>query len=224
MKISIIGTGRVGSSIAFAILSTISTDLVLMDTNKDKAQGEAEDLSHAFSKEVLGTDLISEIKDSDFVVMTAGKARFDETKSERSSAGTRGTSSVRSREELAKENTKIVSIVAAEIEKYAPESMVLMVTNPSTKMVEVARQKCSNEVIDMGVELDNTRLKFYGGKGIVLGPHGEDMKFDEETNEEILDKVRTAGKRIIQRKGHTNWGIAQQITKTIKNRWVKQLK
>lgn len=226
MKISIIGgAGRVGSSIAFSLLHQCKIDeLVLIDISTDAVKGEALDLSHATvavspKTKVSGTDDTSEIKDSDIVIIVAGKARTPEMK----------------REELLDFNKKIVEGISKEIVTYAPDSYVVVVTNPSTIMGRLVKEITNfppEKIIVMDNQLDTARLKYYiskeTGKDVnnikskVAGEHGENMEFiikDDLTPEQV-EKVNKetleAGISVISLKKYTSWGIASQVVQEVK--------
>lgn len=221
MKISIIGAGKVGSSIAIVSLSRLKlNELVLIDLNQDVVEGEALDLGHAAvilspGTEVVGSADMSKIKRSDFVVITAGKAR----------------SPGQTREELLKINSSIIKSITTNIEKHAPKATILVVTNPSTQMAEVARQNCKNKIVAMDTQLDTARLHYYISKELnmpvdkikskTFGEHGENMQFDikEKLTEKQIAKVeeltKKAGITIINKKNHTCWGIAAAVVQEI---------
>ena len=97
--ISIIGSGKVGSAIAFLIAATSLDDIVLVNRSKEKAQGAALDISNAVSVDspvsVIGTDDYSKIKNSDVVIISA-------------SAGNSGTS----RMDLLEQNVALIKDIA----------------------------------------------------------------------------------------------------------------
>jgi len=221
MKISILGAGRVGSSIAFLLLSEVKPkEVVLYDINSNLVRGEALDLGHASvslspETKVIGTTDISKITDSDFVIITAGKARTTE----------------QSRAELADFNGKIIADLSKNIEELSPKAVVLVVTNPSTQMAETARNNCSNKVIAMDNQLDTSRLKFFISEetskqvseinSSISGEHGENMQFEikENLSEEQIESVKKrtlgSGKEVIQLKGYTCWGIASCVVREL---------
>jgi malate dehydrogenase len=226
MKIAIIGgAGRVGSSIAFALLQSVKPrELVLVDILKDAVQGEALDLGHAAvalspGTKVTGTDDYSAIKGSDIVIFVAGKARKPgET-----------------REMLFDFNSKITRIAAEKIKQFAPGSRVVVVTNPSTQLGKVVQEATGfpeDRIVVMDNQLDTARLRYYisqetgqsvtGLKSKTVGEHGESMEFrieDQMTNgqaEKARQLTKDAGMTIIKLKGHTCWGIAAQVAEEVK--------
>jgi len=177
-KISIVGAGGVGSTLAFNILARINLDeLVLVDICPGLAKGVALDLEDTrgflhFSTDIKGGDKYSLIKDSEIVVVTAGIARK------------KGMT----RLDLLKINSEISKTVANNIKHLAPRSIVIAVTNPLdlityvlTKTTGFPRQR----VFGMGSSLDSGRLfnilhKTIGVsssscEGFVYGAHSKDM-------------------------------------------------
>jgi malate dehydrogenase len=221
MKISIIGAGKVGSSIAFSLLSEIKpNELVLTDIVELLLIAEELDLGHAaitLSPETqvkCSTD-ISETKDSDFIIITAGKAKTTE----------------KTRADLAKTNQSIIESICKQVSEVAPDAQIIIVTNPSTQIADIARNACSNKVIAMDNQLDTSRLKYNirleTGKNLdeiqshVFGEHDDNMQFEikDELTAEQLERVKHntthASKPMLAGKGYTNWGIAAQVTKLI---------
>ena len=119
-KISIIGSGSVGSTTAFHILANLNVkDLVLVDIVGDLARGIALDLEDTrlwlnFNTSIQGTSNINQIKNSDIVIITCGLARK------------KGMS----RYDLFKTNSSIAKGAALEIKRLAPASIIIVVTNP----------------------------------------------------------------------------------------------
>ena len=176
--ISIIGTGRVGTATALiALLRGLDDKLVLVDIVPGLAQGEALDLAHAASTlgidvEIIGTEDFSAIRDSDIVLVTAGKPRKPGM----------------TREQLLADNAAIVADIASKIKQYAPDSIVVMTTNPLDAMVYVMYKKIGfprERVIGFSGVLDSARLAYYASRKlkispssitpIVIGMHGEAM-------------------------------------------------
>lgn len=233
MKISIIGIGRVGSSTAFAIVNkALVEELVLIDMNKNLAEGEALDLLHASSfhkRTVIRAGDYEDIIDSNIVIITAGAAQKPgET-----------------RLDLVLKNAKIIQEISQNIKKYAPNSIIINITNPVDVMSYVAWKTSgfeSNRVIGTGTILDTARLRALIGyncgispmsiHAYIIGEHGdselaawssamiggvpitnfcEDCPFEQKCNlqlEEIFEEVKNSAYKIIEKKGATNYGIA----------------
>lgn len=210
MKISIIGCGKVGSTTAFALLYTVKPDeIMLIDRKEDFVRAEELDLSHAISNTKISSSIeVKDVKDSDIIIITAGKPRTPD----------------QIRADLAKFNEPIIRDFMQKIMKVAPKAHIIIVTNPSTQMGKVAKEYTSKVTV-MDNQLDTARLRYFIGgdsKSEVKGEHGENMKFifkdklTEKQKKEVADLTRGAGKRIIEGKGYTNWGIAAQICEVIK--------
>lgn len=197
MKISIFGAGNVGSNIASqAILLDIADEICLIDILDDFACGKVLDLSQSacvFDKDIkiYGGNNPELIKNSDICIITAGIARKQG----------------QSREDLAKINLKIIAEISQNIAKFAPKSLILVVTNPLDEMVYFA-QKFSGfdkkRVFGMAGELDNARFKFYLSqflntkisqtKTAICGTHNENMiclnsNIQDEISDENLEKI-----------------------------------
>ena len=223
MKISIIGAGRVGSATAFSILHNLEADeIALVDIAKNLAEGEALDLSHAAvglgkTTKISGGDDFSKTAGSDFAVITAGRARKQgET-----------------REQLFEFNKKIVEGVCENLKKFCLNATLIIVTNPSSEITEVAKKYFQN-VVGMENQLDTARAKFYISKetgsnplnikSYVLGGHGEEMEIEflenlsDSQKKAVQENVKNAGIDIISKKGYTCWGVAAQISILIKNK------
>ena len=176
-KVSIIGSGFVGTMVAQRIAEKNLADVVLVDIIEGLPQGKALDISQAASLEgidvkIKGTNDFSEIKDSQIVVVTAGLAR------------TPGMS----REELAEKNGNIIKSVTETIKEYTPECIIIMITNPLDVMTHLAWKVSgfpTHRVIGMGGVLDTARYKLFLAEelnvsirdiqALVLGGHGDAM-------------------------------------------------
>jgi len=177
MKISIIGAGHVGGTLAQRIIEADLADVVLVDTAKGVAQGKALDLSDAryiigHNRNIIGTSDYKDIEDSSFVVVSAGLARKPGM----------------SREDLLKKNAEIVKSVTIEIVKRAPRSILIIVTNPLDILTNIALKVSGFaplRVIGMGGVLDSSRLANLIAEGLdvpvgavealVIGAHGQTM-------------------------------------------------
>lgn len=177
MKISIIGAGNVGSLTALRVAQEGLGQILLVDIVKGMAQGKALDLEDARSitKQnylIEGTDDLGKIKDSNLVVITAGLARKPGM----------------SREELLSKNSQILKDISLNIKKLAPNSIVIVVTNPLDLMAYFVLKITgfsANRVFGMGVSLDAARFANLISKELnvspsdidacVIGSHGEGM-------------------------------------------------
>lgn len=177
-KIGIIGSGNVGSISAFLLAAkNIVDDIVLLDIIPGLPQGKALDIMHAaplleFNSQVRGSNNYKDLEDSDVVVITAGSPRKPEM----------------SREDLLEQNGRVVRKVVQEILKYAPEAIIIVVTNPLDLMTYLALKVSGFErerVLGMAGVLDSARCRFFLAQelkvsfnntfALVLGEHGDSM-------------------------------------------------
>ncbi|NJE26593.1 malate dehydrogenase [Thermococcus sp. MV5] len=217
MKIGFVGTGRVGSTIAFTCIQQLDVDeIALVDIVENLAIGEAMDLSHAAAgldryPKIVGGGDYKLLRGSDIIVVTAGLGRTPDM----------------TRLDLATKNAGIIKSVAKKIVQNSPESKILVITNPVDLMTYVMwkeTRKPRNEVFGMGNTLDSMRLKriLYEfttkkiKKAWILGEHGNSMfiskgLIDVESVpdlDKILSNVRFAAAEVIRKKGATFYGPA----------------
>ena len=176
-KITIIGAGFVGATAAQRIAEEELGDLVIMDIIEGMPQGKALDLMESapimgYDANILGTNNYKDIEGSDIVVITAGIARKPGM----------------SREDLVKINSSIINDVCGNIKKYAPDSVVIIVTNPLDLMTYIAMKQTGfppQRVFGMSGVLDCGRFASFismelncSAKDVdamVLGGHGDSM-------------------------------------------------
>ncbi len=176
-KITIIGAGAVGATAAQRIAEKELGDVVLTDIVEGLPQGKALDLMEAaplfgYDSKITGTNDYKDIEGSDVVVITAGIARKPGM----------------TREDLLKINTKIIREVSQNIAKYAPESIIITVTNPLDIMTYVTMKTTGFEparVFGMSGVLDAGRFASFIAmelgcsvrdiSAMVLGGHGDTM-------------------------------------------------
>lgn len=176
-KVSIIGAGFVGGTAALRIAESGLAHVALVDISGCVATAKAFDIDDA--KYALGLDSSIEgsgdfaaIKDSDIIVVTAGLPRKPGM----------------TREDLLLKNAEIMSSVCGQIKKYAPDAVVIVVSNPLDVMTYLAFKKLGvprQRVFGMGVNLDTSRFANLIAKklnvnikdinALVLGSHGETM-------------------------------------------------
>ena len=177
MKVSIIGSGNVGIATALYLAEKRVSNIVLIDIVKGWAEGKAMDIVQAspirrYDVFIKGYSDISMIKDSEVVVVTAGKPRLPGM----------------SREDLLRDNVKIMKNVSESIAKYAPNSIVITVTNPLDILAYVALKVTGfalKKVIGMAGILDSSRFRYFiahelgvspkNVTALVLGGHGDLM-------------------------------------------------
>lgn len=176
-KIASIGAGNVGASVAQYCLELELGDVVLTDIVEGLPQGKALDLTEAgpirgYSGVCTGTNDYADIAGADVVVVTAGLPRKPGM----------------TRLDLLGKNGEIISGICDSIKKHAPDSVVIIVTNPLDVMVYLAFQKLgfpANRVIGMAGCLDSARMRSFVAMELgvsmknvdtmVLGSHGDDM-------------------------------------------------
>jgi malate dehydrogenase len=178
-KISVIGAGYTGATVALMIAQKELGDVVLVDIpdQENPAKGKALDILQAgsvqrYNAKITGTADYQEIQDADMVIITAGIARKPGM----------------SREDLVTTNAKIMRHVSEHVKKYAPNSYVLILSNPVDAMTYVCYQTTGfpkNRVIGQSGVLDTARFNTYVAEelgisvedisGFVLGGHGDDM-------------------------------------------------
>lgn len=176
-KITVIGAGHVGETTAHLLALKNLGDIVLTDIVQDMPQGKALDMLEAgpisgYDCKVVGTNSYADIKDSDIVVLTAGVPRKPGM----------------SRDDLLNVNLNIVKDVATNLKMYAPNAILIVVTNPLDAMTYAAWKLTGfpkNRVMGMAGVLDLARFRAFismelnvsieNTSALVLGSHGDDM-------------------------------------------------
>lgn len=176
-KIALIGAGQIGGTLALLCGQRNLGDVVLFDVVDGMPQGKALDLSHlapvfGLDFKVTGTNNIADIADADLCIVTSGLPRKPGM----------------SRDDLVKTNAQIVRDVAKGIKQYAPNSLVIVITNPLDAMVYLMQRETgfpANRVIGMAGVLDTARYQAFLAEELnvsvssvsafVLGGHGDDM-------------------------------------------------
>tara|TARA_Y100001970_G_C14232621_1_gene859637 strand:+ start:1779 stop:2726 length:948 start_codon:yes stop_codon:yes gene_type:complete len=176
-KITLVGAGNIGGTLAHLIALKQLGDITLIDIAKGVPQGKALDLSQSSSVELFdikinGSNNYSSLKESDVVIITAGLPRMPGM----------------SRDDLVETNTKIISTIGKAIKKYCPKAFIICITNPLDAMVSILQSSSKvkkNMCVGMAGILDSSRLKFFLSKELnvsiksieafVLGGHGDTM-------------------------------------------------
>ncbi len=233
-KIAIVGAGFVGAAAAYALaVKNLASELVLIDINADKAQGEAMDIAHGLSfmgEMYIHSGGYEEVKDSDIIIVTAGLNRKPgET-----------------RLQLAQKNVAIAREMTREIMKHYTTGVILVVSNPVDIITQVIQKESGlplGRVFGTGSVLDTARFRFMLSEvigvdvrnihGFIVGEHGDSqfpawsavriagISLDEYCNNlkihvdkgHIEEAVKVAGAEVIKRKGATYYAIASVITK-----------
>ena len=215
-KVTIIGAGNVGATVAYSLaMKGTCHEVVLRDRNPDISKGKALDMSQAANAARTHTvvkvaETPEQMKDSDVVVITAGSPRKPGM----------------SRDDLLMVNAEITKEVVADVKKYAPDSIIIMVSHPLDVMTYVALKESGfpkERVIGMAGILDSARMAHfiyekigYGAGQIrasVMGGHGDTMvplpKFSTvagvplsdilkpEEIEEIVERTKNGGAEIV---------------------------
>jgi malate dehydrogenase len=176
-KVSVIGAGNVGASLAQMIVQSSASDVVLFDVAEGIPQGKALDISEACplwgsSSSIVGTNDYSHTANSDVIVITAGFPRKPGM----------------SRDDLLHANAKVVEEVTEKTSKTSPDAVIIVVTNPMDAMAQMSLKVSgfdSGRVIGMGGILDSARFRTFVAwemnvspedvDAIVLGGHGDLM-------------------------------------------------
>jgi malate dehydrogenase len=176
-KISLIGSGQIGGTLAHLISLKELGDVVIFDILSGLPEGKSLDIAQSgaverFNANLKGTSSYSDIKDSDVIIVTAGVPRKEGM----------------SRDDLLSINAKVMKQVGEGIKKYSPNAFVICITNPLDVMV-LALQKYSGlpaeKVIGMAGVLDSSRFRLFLSQefgvsiedvtAFVLGGHGDTM-------------------------------------------------
>ena len=238
-KIVVVGAGLVGSTTAYTImLGGLFGEIVLIDINRDKADGDALDMAHGISfvkpVSVYSGDW-ADCRGADIIIIAAGVNQKDgET-----------------RIDLLKRNAAVFKIVIGNVMKYAPEDVILLtVTNPVDILTYVSYRLSGlpkGQVIGSGTVLDTSRLKYLISRhtGVdarychtyVIGEHGDSevaawsvtniagigMKrffenygrcTDEDLNA-MYEEVKNSAYEIIRKKGATYYAIAAAVARIV---------
>jgi malate dehydrogenase len=215
-KISVIGAGNVGATLVQRLAEAeLAKHVTVVDILEGIPQGKALDILesspiYGYDTRVVGSNTYDAIEDSDIVVITAGIARKPGM----------------SRDDLLATNAKIVTDVCNNIRKYAPNALVIVVSNPLDAMCHVALKATgfpSQRVFGMAGVLDSARYKTFIAealdvsvediKGFVLGGHGDTMVplpryttvagipladlLDQAAIDKIVDRARNGGAEIV---------------------------
>lgn len=234
-KIAIIGAGYVGASIAYALtIRNLAQEIVLIDIDENKAEGEALDIQHGIP--VLGSAVVrvgayEDCKDCDLIIITAGRNRRPGE----------------SRLDLIAANSQILKDILIPLQKYYTKGVILLVSNP----IDVLVYECTKmmglpdgRVFGTGCMLDTSRMTCLladylkrdteAVKINIVGEHGDaqipvwskasvdgipiqeycnmqGLSWTEETRASLATRVRNMGASIIKAKGKTQYGIATVV-------------
>jgi L-lactate dehydrogenase len=240
-KIVIVGAGFVGTTFAYSLLIRgLASQIVIIDANKDRAEGEAMDLNHglpfAYPTKIWAGDY-PDCQDAEIVVIAVD----------------RGQKIEQSRLELAEGNFEIMKQIIPSITRHNKNCILLVVTNPLDVMTYAALKLSGfpkNRVIGSGTILDTARLRYLLGEHLqvdprnvhayIIGEHGDSevpvwslanvagirlkdycpicrVPYNPEDFNNLFLKVRDAGYEIMKRKGRTNYAVALGLTKIVES-------
>ena len=220
-KITLIGAGQIGGTLAHLIAIKELGDVVLFDVAAGIAKGKALDIAQSspvdgFNINLSGTDSYEDTKNSDVIIITAGVPRKPGM----------------TRDDLLGINLKIIKEVAEGIKKTSPDAFIICITNPLDVIV-MALQKYSglpkNKIVGMAGILDSSRFIYFLSqelnvpvkkiKSFVLGGHGDSMvamlehtevegkkindlvkdgKIKQEKLDQIIDRTKKGGAEIVK--------------------------
>ena len=239
-KVAMVGCGFVGSSSAFALMqSKLFSEMVLIDADQNRAEGEALDISHGMAfaspmKIYAGT--YDDVSDAAIIVITAGANQKPEE----------------TRLDLIQKNAKIMRSIIGEIKKRDFEGILLIVSNPVDILTHIALKESgypANRVIGSGTVLDTGRFRYELGehRGVdsrsvhayIIGEHGDSelavwsganvsgISLDhfcelrgyyehDKADEWLQREVRDSAYGIIRRKGATYYGVAMAVERIVR--------
>ena len=236
-KTAVIGCGFVGSTIAYTLMQRgLFSEMVLIDANEKKAEGEAMDISHGlpFAHHMdIYAGTYEDIRDAALIIITAGaNQKPGET-----------------RLDLVQKNARIMKSIIHEITRVGCEGILLVVANPVDVLTQVALAESGfpeKRVIGSGTVLDTGRLKYLLGEHLqvdsrnvhafIIGEHGDSelavwstanvfgidlehfaalrgIQNEEEEQKRIYQDVRDSAYDIIERKGATYYGIGIAVAR-----------
>lgn len=242
-KIGVVGSGLVGSTFAYtAIIRRLAREIVLVDVNREKAEGDAMDIRHALAfarPAVVHSGTYDDLEGADLVVLAAGTSqRPGET-----------------RLDLLRRNVEIFHQIVPAVVQVAPRAILLVATNP-VDILTLATQRFSDfpsrRVLGSGTILDTARLRVRLGQilhmdprsihAYIIGEHGDSelavwsratiagipldqaaqtgipearQLADPTFREQLVNEVRRAAYEIIQRKGATYYAIAAALARIV---------
>lgn len=240
-KITIIGAGAVGSTTAYTLmLSGLVSEIVLIDINKNKAEGDALDMNHGLSfvspVKIIAGDY-QDIKGSDMIIITAGASQEPGEK----------------RTDLLKRNAKIFESITENVLRFCHDDTILLIVTNPVDILTYVTYKISGfskkNVIGSGTVLDTARLKYLLGEytnvdvrnvhTYIIGEHGDSevaawsatsvagMNVDEFcsfsgicdaeplSNKHFHETVKNSAYEIIEKKGATFYAIALSVRRIV---------
>jgi malate dehydrogenase len=235
MTITIIGAGKVGASVALNCGLKELDDILLLDVIEGLPQGEAMDINHQLSElgidsKIKGSNRYEDMTNSDIVLLVAGLGRKPGM----------------TRMDLLNKNASIVKDVSNKIANHAPNSTVIVVTNPLDPMTYFALKTTGfnkNKVIGMGGMLDLSRFKSFihdvtgfsrkSIQSMVISEHGENMLplirfssiggipltefLSDEQSKDIVEKTKKVAAEVIALKGATVYAPGNAVATMVES-------
>jgi len=232
-KIAVIGAGAVGATVAYTLMvKNLAAEIILIDINKDKENGEVLDMNDGLSFSEVGKITAGDYKDAcnaDIIILTAGVAQKPgET-----------------RLDLVSKNKTIVTSIFKEIGTIKPEAIIIVISNPVdiiTHLVQEISGLPKSQVFGTGTCLDSARLRSNIAKrfkidgsqveGFVLAEHGNSEfvawstvgvagkpaseLLNQAEMQKIEEEVKNEVYEIINKKGATYYGIAMVASDIVK--------
>lgn len=237
--VGIVGTGQVGMAAAYALFQQrIADELILVDLDRRRAEGEAMDLMHAqgyVGRQRVRAGDYADLAEAQIVVVTAGV----------------GQKPGESRLSLLNRNAAVFKAIAEQLDRHAPGAILLIASNPVDVLTYVMQHlsaRPDRHVIGTGTMLDTTRTRALlaahynvdprSVHAVIVGEHGDSevavwsqanvggtplvgnaicgRPYDPAVLDGILAQVRRAAYEIIERKGFTNWAIGLVIAHLIR--------
>lgn len=238
-SVAIIGTGNVGVAAAYALFNQrIASEIILVDLDQDRAEGEAMDLMHGqllVGNVKVRAGTYEDLKDTQVVVVTAGVGQ---------------KSSDESRLELLNRNASVFKNIISELDQYAPNAILIIATNPVdilTYVTQKLSERNPQRIIGTGTLLDTARFRSLLGRyydvdprsvhAYILGEHGDsevpiwsqaniggkpiehstimEKPYNQRALEKIYQESKNAAYEIIKRKGFTNSAIGVVIARIV---------
>ncbi|MGM0546680.1 MAG: L-lactate dehydrogenase [Bacteroidota bacterium] len=237
--VGIIGTGNVGVASAYALFNQrIASEIILVDHNKEKAEGEAMDLMHGqllVGNVKVRSGNYEDLKETQVIIITAGVGQ---------------KSPDESRLELLNRNAAVFKDIISKLDQHAPNAILIIATNPVDILTYVSQKLSSrepNRIIGTGTLLDTARFRALLGNyydvdprsvhAYILGEHGDsevpiwsqaniggkpiehntimEKPYNRTALETLFKKAKNAAYQIIERKGFTNTAIGVVIARIV---------
>lgn len=239
-SVAVIGTGNVGTAAAYALFNQrTASEIILLDIDKKRAEGEAMDLMHGqllVGNVTVRAGNYSDLDAAQVVVITAGVGQ---------------SSASESRLELLNRNVEVFKKIIGELDRHAPDAILIVATNPVDILTHVTQKLSTRSpelIIGTGTLLDTARFRALIGRyydvdprsvhAYILGEHGDSevpvwsqaniggkpirdaevmgKHFKREDMNSIFEQAKNAAYEIIDRKGYTNFAIGVVIARIAK--------